>query len=231
MDNKYYCHSIDEIIYNKVKDIDNLFLDDGLYSHYYYSNFLKNPIFGITCCYIDLNNSELRPRYETTSIHLDFLECKEYTDNYYLNNCQKYFMNIEELKYLHCNKIGIIAAHSYFHDKIIIGFTTKYNDHWSEYLGISNNLTKRIFFKLGSKLANIGYISIDGNIRKRSEKEYIDFIRYDTELLLEFFDKYLNYKPEHYIFPFNQSSDILIEILKEYGFRYFHGKERIEVTR
>jgi|GEM_PF-2752670 len=91
----------------------------------------------------------------------------------------------------------IIGAHSFYHENV------KY--------------------KLKRKL-NYKNIDISRSFLSIKDENYI---KNDTEKLLEWFDKYLNIKPIDYCYPFNNKTDKLESILKAYGFINFYGDKRI----
>lgn len=93
-----------------------------------------------------------------------------------------------------------IGAHSFYHENI------KYCSK----------------IKVNNKLINNSrsYLSI------KNEK----YIREDTELMLNWFDKYLNIRPLYYCFPFNNSTNKLKDILKTYDFtEFFDDSNRIMI--
>ncbi len=60
-------------------------------------------------------------------------------------------------------------------------------------------------------------------------KELADWIKFDTERMLVWFNTYLHITPVHYCFPFNYEHPVARPILKEFGFKYFHGGERVDI--
>jgi peptidoglycan/xylan/chitin deacetylase (PgdA/CDA1 family) len=51
----------------------------------------------------------------------------------------------------------------------------------------------------------------------------MEFIRRDTELCLNWFERHLGRAPEAYCFPFNEYSSRLIDVLTSFGFREFYA--------
>ena len=93
-----------------------------------------------------------------------------------------------------------IGAHSFYHENI------KYCSK----------------IKVNNKLINNSrsYLSIKNE----------NYIREDTELMLNWFDKYLNIRPLYYCFPFNNSTNKLKDILKTYDFtEFFDDSNRIMI--
>jgi hypothetical protein len=63
-----------------------------------------------------------------------------------------------------------------------------------------------------------------------SLNDKINHIKKDTELMLEWFQKNLNFFPEKFCFPYNDDLNGLYKsILKTYGIKQFYGKERISI--
>jgi peptidoglycan/xylan/chitin deacetylase (PgdA/CDA1 family) len=66
------------------------------------------------------------------------------------------------------------------------------------------------------------------NFSSLSEK--IKHIKEDTELMLNWFRKELNFTPTKFCFPYNDDLNGLYKItLKKYGFKEFFGRERISI--
>jgi hypothetical protein len=60
--------------------------------------------------------------------------------------------------------------------------------------------------------------------------EKVDYIKRDTETMLEWFQKNLGYEPTSFCFPYNDDMDGLYRgLLRKYGFTDFYGNERISV--
>jgi len=79
-----------------------------------------------------------------------------------------------------------------------------------------------------SRLAFQGHEFRAGRLQPRSEADWEDYIRRDTELCLEWFARHLNRQPHRYGFPFNEYSPKLISILKTYGFREFYAGSSVK---
>jgi len=63
-------------------------------------------------------------------------------------------------------------------------------------------------------------------------KEKVDYIKRDTEMMLEWFNKNLNFVPTSFCFPYNDDMDGLYKgLLKGYGFTEFHGRERTPIEK
>jgi len=72
-------------------------------------------------------------------------------------------------------------------------------------------------------LAYQGFSFSKGTVVKRPKTEWLDYIKYDTESCLSWFEKHLGYQPSAYCFPFNEYTPMLVEILKSYGFNCFYN--------
>jgi hypothetical protein len=67
-----------------------------------------------------------------------------------------------------------------------------------------------------------------GQFRKVMEK--LQHIKTDTELMLEWFEKNLDFRPKHFCYPYNDDySGLYPAILKHYNFTNFYGKDRIAI--
>jgi hypothetical protein len=77
-----------------------------------------------------------------------------------------------------------------------------------------------------SRLAYRGYTCKKGRLVRRSSQEWLDFVKYDTEACLEWFDAHLGYQPTDYCLPFNEFSRGLIAVLKGFGFTTFYNGRR-----
>jgi peptidoglycan/xylan/chitin deacetylase (PgdA/CDA1 family) len=57
-------------------------------------------------------------------------------------------------------------------------------------------------------------------------------IKQDTELLLKWFQDNLDRVPDSFCYPYNEDlGKLYTAILKQYGFKYFYGNERISVEK
>jgi hypothetical protein len=147
-----------------------------------------------------------------------------------------HFMNVEELQEICGQKNVQIGAHSHFHDVIL----TRTHPHkrkplslWKlERLRASKEVSYEEF-SIRSKLAFKGHTIDDGKLMPRSETAWEDYIKYDTELCLKWFEQNLNIHPKLYAFPFNEYSTKYVMILKTFGFKQFFAarpKNKKEIT-
>ena len=229
----YMIHDIDKWMLNYMSNDNTYSYDDSLFSHYYYIDQISQYSckLNITTNYIQFN--KLRTRFTNTNEYLEFETCSEYMSKYTANN-KSMMMNLDELLYIFENYPGVeIVAHSHYHEPTILSCGINNKKNWKDqhFININpklNNMLKtKIKFKYGSRLANIG---VDEYINNRNKSDMIDFIHKDTNKMLEWFNKYLNYIPTSYCFPWNQSNDIFINIWKEYGFTTFYGSERQDIS-
>lgn len=93
-------------------------------------------------------------------------------------------------------------------------------------IGAHSFYHENIKYKLKRKL---NYKNIDMSRSFLSIKDE-NYIRKDTELMLNWFNEYLNIKPSYYCYPFNDSNDRLCNILKTYDFtEFFDDSNRIMI--
>lgn len=63
-----------------------------------------------------------------------------------------------------------------------------------------------------------------------SLKEKVDYMKMDTELMLEWFERKLGVQPTTFCFPYNDDQNgLYTAVLKKYGFTEFYGAERINI--
>ena len=213
-----FTHILNDDIVAKLHDdrYDTVFLDDGLYNHYKYKDLLPDN------CALAIITSFVRPSDQLP----------READNYFeqgLNKIYNPFMSWEEIKEL--SEKHEIVAHSHWHDITTSdeGIGGRPGKPWElRYLGLTPVLQK-LYPKVTSRYAVNGLEVVDGKIRYRDKKERIAWIRQDTELMLEAFQKNLNIKPTTYVYPFNRMTERTREIIKTYGFTKICGPEREEV--
>jgi hypothetical protein len=86
----------------------------------------------------------------------------------------------------------------------------------------------RAGLSIRSRLAFQGHEFRGDRLSRRSEAEWEDYIKRDTELCLGWFMRHLKRVPELYGFPFNEYSSKLISILKSFGFREFYAGSSVK---
>lgn len=203
-----------------------LTFDDGLYSQYYYFPLFKNHseklTYFITTSFI--KPGKIRPMF--TGRHLPHIKSKKYMYRTFVEGRFDHFMNIEELQEMCRHQNVHIGAHSHFHDIIL----TRTHPHkrkppspWKiEHMKPLKEISFEEF-SIRSKLAFQGHRVAGEKLIRRTETAWEDFIKYDTDLCLKWFEKNLKIHPKMYAFPFNEYSDRFIHILKSFGFKQFFG--------
>ena len=201
-----------------------LTFDDGLFSQYYYFPLLK-PHPGKLTYFI--TTSFIRPgtaRGMYDGEYLPHLKSKKYMYRTFIEGKFDHFMTLEELQLISSQTNVRIGVHSHFHDVI---FT---RTHPRKRKPISKWKLKRFQdlpdiygedFSVRSKLAFQGFNCQDGVLRRRSEAEWEDYIKYDTEFCVRWLQDNLGFTPELYCFPFNEHNEKLISTLKSFGFKKF----------
>jgi len=208
-----------------------LTFDDGLYSHYYYAPcFESHPqvlTFFITTAFI-------RPgaaRRVFSGRYLEYREAAFYAERALLDGDFSAYMTVEEVQRLSARPNVRIGAHSHFHDVTLTDVHPKRPRATSPWrLKRLGSVPADLLggMSIRSRLAFQGSEFSAGRLRPRSEAEWEDYIRRDTELCLEWFARHLNRQPDLYGFPFNEYSPKLIAILKTYGFREFYAGSSVK---
>jgi hypothetical protein len=200
-------------------------LDDGLYNQYYYYPFLKQMsrqmIFFI--CTHFIRTGGMRKTYSGEALHVQ--KHATYIVDAFAKNRFDQFMTIDEVCFLADQEDVIIGSHSHYHDIILTRHPLKKKlTRWKlDHLPGPDTVAGKAPLNRRSKLAFQGYIYEGSKLRPRSEQEWIDYIKCDTENTLTFFDTHLNMQPTRYCFPFNEYNDMLVQILKSYGFTAFYN--------
>lgn len=122
----------------------------------------------------------------------DFVTCYEAMTTHFKNKSNKYYMNINQIKIL-ISKGYTIGAHSFYH--------------------------KHIKYETNSDIIKHYVANIKGSLLCIKNEEYI---KNDTEKMINWFKTYLNIQPTKYCYPFNQKTEKLENILKQYGFNEFY---------
>ncbi len=208
-----------------------LTFDDGLYSHYYYHPlFDHHPqalTFFITTSFIRAGAS--RPVFNGR--YLEYREPSFHAQRALIDGDVTGFMTVAEVQHLAARPNVRIGAHSHFHDVILTDVHPKKPRAMSPW---RHNRFSQVpadllaSMSIRSRLAFQGCEFEDGRLRPRSEADWEDYIRRDTELCLEWFARHLNRQPDLYGFPFNEYSPKLIEVLKRYGFREFYAGSSVK---
>ena len=201
-----------------------LTFDDGLFSQYYYFPLLKNHpaklIFFITTSFI--KPGKARDMY--AGEYLSHIKPKKYMYRSFIEGKFDHFMTIDELQAISGRTKVRIGVHSHFHD-VIVSRThpgkRKPLSRWKmeRFPNLSDLCAEDLSIR--SKLAFQGFNYRNGMLTRRSETEWEDYIKYDTELCLEWMEKHTGTAPDLYCFPFNEHNEKLISILKTFGFKQF----------
>lgn len=229
-------HDVRKEYFNLNLDAYQLTFDDGLYSQFYYFQLFKDHpeklTYFITTSFI--KPGTLRPVFDGR--YLPVIKSKKYMHRTFAENRFDHFMNVAELQEISRHKNVEIGAHSHFHDVILTRTHPHKRKPLSPWKRERIQVLKEISiaeFSIRSKLAFKGHEVYDGKLIPRSETAWEDFIKYDTELCLRWFEQNLNMQPRIYGFPFNEYSDKFILILKSFGFQQFFAarpKNKKEIT-
>jgi hypothetical protein len=202
-----------------------LTFDDGLYSQYYYYPLLdpvdSPKIFFIITSFI--KPGKARERFNGEFIKS--VKSRKYMYDAFINNDFSHFMTLEEIQELSTHPGVKIGTHSHFHDVIIHDTPPKKPTSQWKIERLSYHPEKmNPMTSIRSSLAFQGFELRDGKLMPREQTKWMDYIKYDTELSLKWFEENLGFTPEIYCLPFNEYSDRLIGVLESYGFKEFYGK-------
>ena len=201
-----------------------LTFDDGLFSQYYYFQFFKDHPEKLTYFIATsmIKPGAVRPIFNGR--YLPYIKSKKYMYRTFAEGRFDHFMNVDELKALSRHENVDIGAHSHFHDVILTRTHPHKRKALSPWKLARIRAAKKIpleEFSIRSKLAYKG-VEVDGErLIPRSQSAWEDFIKYDTELCLNWFEQNLNMQPKIYAFPFNEYCSKLVNILKSFGFEQF----------
>ena len=217
-------HDIRKEYFDLNLDQTQLTFDDGLFSQYYYYPLLKNHpeklIYFITTSFIKPGKA----RNMFNGEYLSYLKSKKYGYRTFVEGKFDHFMTIEELQVISSRANVRIGVHSHFHDVILTRTHPRKRKPISQWkLERFQNLPDMSGEDLSirSKLAFQGFNYRDGLLQQRSEGEWEDYIKYDTELCIKWVEDHLGFAPDMYCFPFNEHNEKLISILKVFGFKKF----------
>jgi hypothetical protein len=212
-----------------------LTFDDGLFSQYYYFQFFKDHPERLTYFIATslIKPGAVRPVFNGQ--YLPYIKSKKYMYRTFAEGRFDHFMNVEELRELSRHKNVDIGAHSHFHDVILtrsLPHKRKALSPWKlERIPAAEKIPLEEL-SIRSRLAFKGVEVRGGKLIARSQSAWEDFIKYDTELCLNWFEQNLQIQPRIYGFPFNEYSDTFVRILKSFGFRQFFAarpKNRTEI--
>jgi hypothetical protein len=203
----------------------SLTFDDGLYSQYYYYPLLgaaDNPkIFFIITSFIKPGKARKQFKGE----FIKAVKSRKYMHAAFIEHDYSQFMTLEEIQELATHKDVKIGTHSHFHDVIIHDSPPKKpTSQWKiERLSYHPEKTNPAT-SIRSSLAFQGLKLKAGKLVPRKQTEWLDYIKYDTESSLQWFDENLGYVPDIYGLPFNEYSGTMLEVLESFGFKEFYGK-------
>jgi peptidoglycan/xylan/chitin deacetylase (PgdA/CDA1 family) len=201
-----------------------LTFDDGLFSQYYYFPLFENHpaelIFFITTSFI--HPGRARPMFDGE--YISHLKTKRYAYRTFVEGRYDHFMTVEEVQAIADRPNVRIGVHSHFHDVILTATHARRRKPLSPWKLARFNNRPEISARdlsIRSKLAFQGYYFKDEVLTRRTEAQWEDDIKYDTELCLGWMADNLGLRPDLYCFPFNEHNEKLIAILKDYGFKKF----------
>ncbi|MEE4239849.1 MAG: hypothetical protein V2I36_00165 [Desulfopila sp.] len=208
----------------------HLTFDDGLFSQYYYYPLLqvhqKELLYFIPSSFI--RPGEGRDMF--AGKHIEYLKSKKYMHKALIQRKFEAFMRLEELQDLAKADNVRLGVHSHFHDVILTRSHPKKRkplSKWKlDHIGYPLD-TPADAFSIRSRLAFQGYYLHHGRPVRRTRDQWLDYIKYDTESALQWFAANLGLIPDAYCFPFNEHNQMLIDILKRFGFRDFYSARQI----
>ncbi len=217
-------HDIRKEYFDLSLDRYRLTFDDGLFSQYYYYPLYKNHPERLTYF---IATSFIRPgkaRSMYAGEYIPFLKPKKYMYRSFIEHKFDHFMTTEEIQELAAKPNVQIGVHSHLHDVIPTSTHSRKRKPLSKWklerFQNSSEISNRDL-SIRSKIAFKGFNFQEGSLKRRSGREWEDYIMYDTELCLKWVENNLGFTPELYCFPFNEHNEKLISILKTCGFKQF----------
>jgi hypothetical protein len=203
-----------------------LTFDDGLFSQYYYFPLLGGMAEPLTFFIATglIRKAPARPPF--SGRFLEPMKTGVYSFRAHIQKDLEGFMTIEEVRFLAAQPNVRLGAHSHFHDLVLTDVhprKPKALSPWksARFKEVPEPLRRGLSIR--SRLAFRGFEFHQGRLVPRSEDDWMDYIRRDTELCLGWFEKHLGRAPTAYCFPFNEYSPPLIEMLRSCGFQEFYG--------
>jgi hypothetical protein len=135
-------------------------------------------------------------------------------------------MTAAEVRFLAEQPNVRIGAHSHFHDVVLTDVhprRPKPVSPWKSARFADVPVALREGLSIRSRLAFQGFEFTGGRLAPRAEGRWLEFIRRDTELCLNWFERHRIRVPDAYCFPFNEYSSRLIDVLTSFGFREFYA--------
>ena len=217
-------HDIRKEYFDLNLDRYRLTFDDGLFSQYYYFPLLKKHPEKLTFFIVTSFIKPGKARKMYSGEYIAYLKSKKYGYRTFVEGKYDHFMTLEEVQRLSEQPNVLIGVHSHFHDVILT------RTHPRKRKPLSNWKLERFQdlpdmdkenLSIRSKLAFQGLRYRDGLLIRRSEAEWEDYIKTDTELSIKWMEQHLGLTPKLYCFPFNEHNEKLISSLKPYGFKHF----------
>ena len=147
-----------------------------------------------------------------------------YSQYYYFSNFQK--IPTEKVYFISSGIIATTTQSSRF-PKCDVAHRKAFSGNTEDYMTV-----EQIKMLMKDPLVTIGghshsHTRLD-NFSRLVDKIY--HIKKDTEIMLEWFDKHLNFLPTSFCFPYNEDLNGMYgALLKQYGFTNFYGRERIPI--
>ncbi len=217
-------HDIRKEYFDLNLDQYQLTFDDSLFSQYYYFPLFKSHPVKLTYF---ITTSFIKPgkaRNMFSGEYLSYLKSKKYGYRTFVQGKFDHFMRPAELQTLSDQSNVRIGVHSHFHDVILTRThpgKRKPLSKWKLERFQSLPDMSREDLSIRSKLAFQGFNYRHGLLLRRTEAQWEDYIKYDTELCVRWVQDNLGFAPEWYCFPFNEHNEKLISILKSFGFKKF----------
>ena len=217
-------HDIRKEYFDLNLDPYKLTFDDSLFSQYYYFPLLKNHPAKLTYFITTAFIKPGKARNMFSGEYIGYLKSKKYGYRTFVEGQLDHFMTLAEIRKLSDQPNVRIGVHSHFHDVILTRThpgKRKPLSKWKlERFQHLPDMTKEDL-SIRSKLAFQGFNYRDGLLMRRTEAEWEDYIKYDTELCVKWVKDNLGFAPALYCFPFNEHNEKLISILKAFGFKKF----------
>jgi hypothetical protein len=205
-----------------------LTFDDGLFSQYYYFSLFQNHPQQLHYFIVTSLIQPGKARAKFNGTHIVNLKPAQYMHRTIVDGNYDHFMTVAEIQELGSQPNVRIGVHSHFHDVIPTRQHPRKRKPLSQWkLKRFENIAEISTHDLSirSKLAFQGFEYCDGSLQERSEAQWEDYIKRDTELCIKWVEQNLGFTPDMYCFPFNEHNEKLLSILKEFGFtRFFSAR-------
>jgi hypothetical protein len=144
------------------------------------------------------------------------------------------FYYYDSIKQIKTKKIFFISTNIICSGKQSLDFPTCQKAHEKSFNGNNEDymtLDQIIFLMNEDDVSIGGHGHFHKNLNQfKNLNEKINHLKKDTELMLEWFEKNLKFKPNKFCFPYNDDLNGLYKLfLEKYGFEEFYGKERLSI--